>query len=71
MKILSFVIGLAGLVTWLEPRLGFFVSYLAFFLSFMQYRKQPSRFLLVSCVLGVVGFVLSLVHLVMTLTVFR
>ena len=71
MKILSFVIGLAGLVAWLEPRLGLFVSYLAFFLSFLMYRKQPSRILLVSCILGVVGFVLSLVHLVVTVTVLR
>ena len=68
MKIAAFIIALAGLVTWLEPKIGFFVSYLAFFLGFYAAKKHPSVLNKVSMALGGIGFGLSLIHAVLSAT---
>ena len=71
MNIASLIIALVGLVAWLEPKIGFFVSYLAFVIGFYNSKKQPSKLAKISMTLGVVGFVLSLVHLILSVTILR
>ena len=71
MNIVALIIGILGLVAWLEPKIGFIVSYLAFFLGFCGYRKNSSRLALASVIIGLVGFAMSVVHLVLTVTVLR
>jgi len=71
MNISALIIGIFGLVAWLEPKLGFFVSYLAVFLTYLARRKSPSGIQIVSAVIGVSGFALSLIHLILSVTLLK
>ena len=67
MNIGALIIGALGLVAWIDPKIGFFVGYLAFFLGFIAYRKnKTSKLSKAAMIVGGIGFGLSLINCLLT-----
>ncbi len=67
MKYIALIVGILSLIASLDPKIGFFVGYLAFFLGYVVLRKdRDSKLAKASMILGGIGFGLSLVHFFVT-----
>ena len=63
MNIIALIIGALGLITWIFPKIGFFMGYLGFFLGYIAYRKdKTSKLSKAAMIVGAIGFGLSLIN---------
>ncbi len=67
MNIVALIVGVLSLVAWLDPKIGFFVGYLAIFLGYVAFRKdKTSKLSKAAMIVGAVGFGLSLINCLLT-----